>query len=118
MVTGTHRPTNVVLVCLAFVVTGLPRGSSASAGHVELVTGLRLTRRLLAHPNPWRAHGDERLDDFGWAVATAGDVNGDGYADVMVGASYHDGRRRYDVGRALEYEGSELGLGSTARLDC
>jgi hypothetical protein len=29
-------------------------------------------------------------DGFGWSVSTAGDVNGDGYSDVIVGAAYND----------------------------
>src|SRR5204863_374496 len=41
-------------------------------------------------------------------VATAGDVNGDGYSDVIVGEAYYAG-----VGRALAYLGSPAGLAST-----
>ena len=35
-------------------------------------------------------YGDSAGDNFGEDVAAAGDVNGDGYADVMVGAPYSD----------------------------
>jgi len=42
---------------------------------------------------------------FGYSVASAGDVNGDGYADLVVGA--------YRVGRTYVYLGSASGLAST-----
>ncbi len=43
-------------------------------------------------------------DELGWAVASAGDVNGDGYADVIVGAPYNDAGGA-DAGRAYIYFG-------------
>lgn len=46
---------------------------------------------------------------FGGSVASAGDVNGDGFSDVIVGAfSYEDGET--DEGRAYIYHGSSSGL--------
>ena len=45
----------------------------------------------------WTAEGNQATAEFGHAVGTAGDVNGDGYADVVVGAPVlrqrPDGRR-------------------------
>ena len=38
--------------------------------------------------------GEGADDDFGWHVAPAGDVNGDGVQDVIVGAPSSDVRRR------------------------
>ncbi len=43
-------------------------------------------------------------DNFGWSVANAGDVNGDGYADVIVGAIYNDSAAT-DAGKAYVYLG-------------
>ena len=41
-------------------------------------------------------------------MATAGDVNGDGYADVIVGAPDYDNGQT-DEGRAFVYHGSAAG---------
>ncbi|HOW51996.1 MAG TPA: integrin alpha [bacterium] len=46
---------------------------------------------------------------FGRSVASAGDVNGDGYGDVLVGASLYD-NGQYDEGAAFFYHGSASGL--------
>lgn len=39
--------------------------------------------------------GDATLDNLGFAVAGAGDVDGDGFADAIVGAPYSDAGRAY-----------------------
>ncbi len=51
----------------------------------------------------------------GYSLRTAGDVNGDGYSDVIIAAYYYDDGQT-DEGRVLVYHGSSGGLGST-RLD-
>ncbi|MEW5985349.1 MAG: FG-GAP-like repeat-containing protein [Chloroflexota bacterium] len=61
----------------------------------------------------WTAEGDQRYAYFGYAVSTAGDVNGDGYADLAVGAYYYDNGEE-DEGRAYVYYGSPGGLAATA----
>ena len=58
--------------------------------------------------------GEAGGDDFGCSVATAGDVNGDGYADVMVGAyGYSSGT----TGRAYVYLGGAERPGDDAGDD-
>jgi hypothetical protein len=57
----------------------------------------------------WIAHGNQSYDYFGYSASTAGDVNGDGFADVIVGVLRHDGGE-FDEGKALVYYGSPLGL--------
>ncbi len=58
----------------------------------------------------WTAESDQELAYLGFSVGTAGDVNGDGYADVVVGAySYDNGQA--DEGAAFVYHGSAAGLG-------
>ncbi len=59
----------------------------------------------------WTAEGEQLSAYFGFSVSTAGDVNGDGYADVIVGARYYDlGQSNSDEGRAYVYHGSASGL--------
>ncbi len=48
--------------------------------------------------------GAAALDQFGFSVSGAGDVNGDGYADVLVGAPLNDAGGA-DAGRAYVYNG-------------
>jgi hypothetical protein len=60
----------------------------------------------------WTAQGDQGGCYFGQSVASAGDVNGDGYADVIVGAHYYTSGQ-YREGRAFAYYGGPLGLPSS-----
>ncbi|MBL0180998.1 MAG: FG-GAP repeat protein [Chitinophagaceae bacterium] len=78
----------------AFVYFGSSTGSSAS-------------------PNDILDDADQAGARFGYGVASAGDVNGDGYSDVIIGAdSYSDGANTWE-GRAFVYHGSVSGLSST-----
>lgn len=54
--------------------------------------------------------GSLNNDRFGSSVARAGDINGDGYGDVLVGAWLGDPRSRQDVGSASIYHGGIAGL--------
>lgn len=57
----------------------------------------------------WILEADPEDDDFGFSVAGAGDANGDGYADVLVGDPYYDGES-YNQGCAALFLGSADGL--------
>ncbi len=58
----------------------------------------------------WSVSGVSGTTPLGSAVAGAGDVNNDGYDDVIVSASAFSS----DTGRVLVYEGSSAGLSTTA----
>jgi hypothetical protein len=59
---------------------------------------------------PWTSIGDDQADaDFGHSVASAGDVNGDGYDDVIIGAHLYD-TTNTNAGKAYLYLGSSSGL--------
>ena len=61
----------------------------------------------------WTAESDDVSARFGQSVASAGDVNGDGFADVVVGALLYGSKNE---GRATVYLGSESGLATTQYL--
>jgi MYXO-CTERM domain-containing protein len=50
---------------------------------------------------------------FGRSVASAGDINGDGFDDVVVGMSGYDVGAGTNEGRVLVYKGSMAGLAAT-----
>ncbi|MGB3019291.1 MAG: integrin alpha, partial [Ignavibacteria bacterium] len=68
------------------------------------ISGLSLT------PN-WIKESNQANALFGWSVATAGDINGDGYSDVIIGSPSYDSVQ-IDEGRAYVYNGSLSGLQS------
>ena len=63
----------------------------------------------LATTPAWTVYGGVAMARFGMSLGTAGDVNGDGYSDVIVGAPEFD--TGFDqAGRAYVYAGSASGL--------
>jgi hypothetical protein len=62
---------------------------------------------LSAAPD-WTATGEAAIARFGWSISTAGDVNGDGYHDVVIGSPDFDAET--SGGRAYVFHGSETGL--------
>ena len=82
-------------------------GTAAGEGRVQVWYG---SAALPATAADWTTPG--ALDDaaMGAAVAGAGDVNGDGYADLLVGATGWNGGE----GQARLYLGAEGGLGASS----
>ena len=84
-------------------------GSHADEGRAWVYHG---SPSGLAMAAAWFGDVDQALTFFGQAVATAGDVNGDGYSDVIVGAYLYDNGQA-DEGQAFVYHGSVAGLSAT-----
>jgi hypothetical protein len=64
----------------------------------------------------WSPHGAQADAKFGSSVAPAGDVNGDGFGDVLVGAPEFDNGQANE-GQARLYYGSRDGAVRRRRLD-
>ena len=73
----------------------------------------------LAPEDGFIIQGDEANDRAGGSVSAAGDVNGDGYADLIVGANRadvttSDGNTKSDAGEAYVLFGGPAGLSTEA----
>ena len=71
-------------------------------------TGINTTAAVMLESNQAGAY-------MGYSVASAGDVNGDGYSDVIVGAYLYDNGQA-DEGAAFVYFGSATGINNTAAV--
>jgi hypothetical protein len=80
---------------------GIPGTGKAYVFHGS-ATGLALAPAWTAEPGQAEA-------TFGYSCGTAGDVNGDGFGDVVIGAGLYDNGEDQE-GRAYLYEGSPAGL--------
>ena len=98
----------------AVLVLQTPDNKTGEVDHTAAYNAFVRAAELGAGPRAsfnaaWTAEGDQVGANFGDSVATAGDVNGDGYSDVLVGAhDYSNGEFR--EGRAFLYLGSATGL--------
>ncbi len=91
------------------LVIGAPdadRGGRVNAGVASIFHGSGSGILMVASRNFETAAAG---DSFGFSVADAGDVNGDGFADVVVGAHLADGAVVLDAGTASIFHGSILG---------
>lgn len=86
-------------------------GASTDEGRAFIYHGS--STGLSASPNSTPDDADQSFASFGISVASAGDVNGDGYSDVIIGARWYDDGANPDEGRAYVYHGSASGI-STA----
>jgi len=93
------------------VIVGAPNYDGGQADEGRAYVYLGSAAGLSAAP-AWTAESDLAGAEFGYSVGTAGDVNGDGYSDVIVGAPYYDNDQT-DEGRAYVYLGSAAGLSAT-----
>ena len=97
------------------VIIGTPQydeGATANVGRVFVYHGS--AAGLSATPNSTLDETNQALAYFGWSVASAGDVNGDGYSDVIIGAPQYDDGANINEGWAFVYHGSAVGLSLTA----
>ena len=73
---------------------------------------LKLEYQLVVPPK-WSAEPDWAGAEFGTSVCTAGDVNGDGYSDLIIGGPLYDNGQN-DEGKVWVFHGGPAGPGATA----
>jgi hypothetical protein len=91
----------------ADVIVGAPEQVNGIWGNGRAEVYLGSADGLSTTP-AWGVVGEEDGDAFGFKVDTAGDVNGDGYDDIIVAAH----NVQTGEGRVFVYHGSEVGLSS------
>ncbi len=93
------------------LVAGAPAyaNGQASEGAAFVYLGSRMG---LGSSPAWTVEGDQAGAEFGASVAGAGDVDGDGYDDVLVGAPSFSSAKRV-AGRVFLFRGSASGLATT-----
>lgn len=96
----------------ADVATGATRCSDneRSTGVVYVFLG---SASGLAHTPNWTENGPQANACFGYALSSAGDVNGDGYDDLLVGAPYYEDDTLTNEGAVFLYYGSASGLNAS-----
>ena len=66
--------------------------------------------------NGFVINGSDLLDQLGSSVSSAGDVNGDGFDDILIGASWADPNGNTRAGESYVVFGSSSGFGSSLDL--
>ena len=95
------------------VIVGAPEYSGAVPFSGKIYLYLGSSSGLSSTPN-WTALPTlSTQSKLGYSVSTAGDINGDGYDDVIVGAPYHN-EFYGNGGAAFVYHGNSGGLGGVA----
>ena len=92
--------------------SGLP---SSLGDHAALQISRSLgTDRMrgLSETAVWMVEADQDHAWLGWQVATAGDVNGDGFSDVLVSGPFYN-QQFIDYGEVWLFYGSATGLSAT-----
>ena len=93
----------------AYVVSAsdLPAADAADGARDGVVD----IRRVADQPNAWELTGEASLDNAGRTVLFAGDVNGDGLSDLLIGALFHG---EDDRGAAYLLSGAALASADAA----
>jgi hypothetical protein len=94
------------------VIVGAPNRPAGGGGTGAAFVYLGGPAGLATTP-AWTLLSTQADSDLGASVASAGDVNGDGFDDVIVGEPRYDGAAGANEGRALVYLGSASGVQTT-----
>ena len=97
-----------------------PNGSASGSSYVIFGKASGFTAAInlssLNGSNGFRLDGVAADDRLGWSAASAGDVNGDGYADMIVSAYQADPNSRSNAGSSYVVFGNATGFASSLNL--
>ncbi|NDC75886.1 hypothetical protein EBZ70_11565, partial [bacterium] len=97
-----------------------PNGSDSGSSYVVFGKASGFTAAIdlssLNGSNGFRLDGVAADDRLGWSAASAGDVNGDGYADMIVSAYQADPNSNSDAGSSYVVFGNATGFASSLNL--
>ena len=82
-------------------------GYSSFQGQVKLYLG---NEGSYLQPTAWSKSGEETDDYYGLAITPLGDIDGDNYDDIMIGAPNYD----WGKGKVYKYAGNGYGLAEDA----
>lgn len=91
---------------------GLPGWSNGETGEGRVLL-VRGSKTGMVPPGGWTVESNQADAGLGTNVSTAGDVNGDGYDDVLVAAPYYE-HGNVSEGKVWCYLGGPSGLAATA----
>jgi len=97
-----------------FVTTspGYTSGGLTERGRAQLYLGTG--SGLSPGASPWVAEGEQAGEQFGSALGSRGDVNGDGYADLLVGANRWSDGAVNQAGKVWLYLGGPSGFSASS----
>jgi hypothetical protein len=93
------------------IIVGAPRFSNGEENEGAVFVYYGSPSGLETNPS-WVMEGNQANAFYGASVSTAGDVNKDGYSDVVVGSSFYDDGETNE-GKVFVYLGSATGLSKT-----
>ncbi len=101
---------------LADIVIGAPGASPGAGSSAYVIFGKvgglsNVDPAHLAPGDGFRIHGAAAGDEAGYSVASAGDFNGDGFDDLIIGAPGADPNGKTDAGSAYVIFGKASGFG-------
>lgn len=95
------------------VIAGAPKFDNGQVDEGKAFVYRGLSTSSLSMTASWSTESDQASAELGFSVASARDVNGDGYDDVMIGAPYFDNGQT-DEGKAYVHIGSASGVSGGA----
>lgn len=110
---ATESPT---LSSESLLATTPNRESADTQAVTSAKVGASLKLSEISGSNGFLIAGAAKGDQSGIAVSPAGDVNGDGFADIMIGAHFADPNGNLDAGSGYVVFGAKKGIAITKNL--